>query len=493
MSKVLVISNVTSLDILRILFKALYQALLGIINIKESIFMNIQEQIVAAINTTLRNPIYQTLQLLNIKTILKSANFVKKRDGVAPYFVVLHFVYMLVMNKKISTFRNQSNDSFKKDTYYRLLQHSSYNWRKLLSLSTLKILKLLHKVQSATSIKVLILDDTVEGKRGKYIGGSRDELWSNKEKRNIRGINVVSLNYSDGYSNFMIDFAIAMGNYARVKFEEFTQELDFRSIAYKRRLEIMDGKSKIALDMITRAIKSGIYADYLLVDSWYSKPVFMKHMNDIGLKVISRIANNNKIWNFHLKEKTLQAIYEKYKKLKSAKAGTYGKKIHFTYFSTIVEHNNAGKLKIVFIKTTENLIPIASTNLELNDEEIIEIYKRRWDIEQGYKELREHFGFGKEENRIYEALIARITLSLFAYNIVSYINRISHEPKTIGGLFQDLECELYTLSIAMQAFIEIMDKISQIDDIINRNEDFINIVATLRETTQQLLGFRCES
>ena len=102
--------------------------------------MNLQEQILSAINTTLKNPIYQTLQLLNIKSILKSANFVKKREGVAPYLVVLHFVYMLVMNKKIATFIHQSNESFKKDTYYRLLQNSGYNWRKLLSLTTHKIL-----------------------------------------------------------------------------------------------------------------------------------------------------------------------------------------------------------------------------------------------------------------------------------------------------------------------------------------------------------------
>jgi len=351
----------------------------------------------------------------------------------------------------------------------------------------------LHKVQDATKTKVFIVDDTVEGKSGKHIEGSRDGLWSNKEKRTIRGINVVSLNYSDGYSSFMLDFAISMGNYARVKLEEFTQELNVRTIAYKRRLEIMDGKSQIAIDMVKRAIKSGIYADYLLVDSWYSKPVFIKEMNDLGLKVISRIANNNKIWNFTGKEKTLNAIYEKSKKITNEKVGKYGKRIQFTYFSVVAEHKNAGNIKIVFIKTSDNLIPIASTDLEINDEEIIEIYKRRWDIEQGYKELREHFGFGKEENRIYEALIARMTLSFFAYNIVSYINRISHEPKTIGGLFKDLECELYTLSIAMQAFIEIMDKIAKIETIVNRNEDFMTIVATLRSTTQELLGFRCES
>jgi len=222
-----------------------------------------------------------------------------------------------------------------------------------------------------------------------------------------------------------------------------------------------------AIDMVKRAVNSGIYADYLLVDSWYSKPIFIKEMNELELKVISRIANNNKIWNFIGKEKILEAIYNKFKAVKTEKLGHYGKKIKFRYFSVIVEHKNAGKLKIVFIKTKEKLIPIVSTDLTLNDDEITEIYKRRWDIEQGYKELREHFRFGKEENRIYEALITRITLSFFTYNIVSYINRISNEPKTIGGLF--------------------------IEDIVKRNEDLVSIIAVLQDVTQKMLGFRCES
>lgn len=250
---------------------------------------------------------------------------------------------------------------------------------------------------------------------------------------------------------------------------------------------------QIAIDMVSRAVNSGIYADYLLVDSWYSKPMFIKEMNTLGLRVISRMANNNKIWNFIGKEKTLEGIYNKYKEIKTAKPGQYGKKIKFRFFSVVVEHKNAGKLKIVFIKTKEKRIPVVSTDLEISDEEIIEIYKRRWDIEQGYKELREHFGFDKEENRIYEALIARITLSMFTYNIVSYINRISNEPKTIGGLFKDLECELHTLAIAMQTFIAILDEIAKIEDIVKRNEDLVSIITLLQDVTQKMLGFRCES
>ncbi len=140
-----------------------------------------------------------------MKTILSKSNFTKK-EGVAVHMVVLHFVYILVMNKKIFTFMKQSNDSFKKDVYYRLLANSSYNWRSLLSLSSQKILSMLDKIQDSKAIKVFIIDDTVKDKVGKNVEGSCDSLWSNKEKRKIRGLNVVSLNYNDSFSNFMLDF-----------------------------------------------------------------------------------------------------------------------------------------------------------------------------------------------------------------------------------------------------------------------------------------------
>ena len=208
--------------------------------------------------------------------------------------------------------------------------------------------------------------------------------------------------------------------------------------------------------------------------------------------VVARIANNNKIWNFKGKHKTLNSMYNALSKVKHEKSGHYGK-IHYHYFDTIVEHKILGKIKLVFLHTGKELIVLISTDLAMNASQIIETYKKRWNIEQGYKDLREYFGLGKEENRIYEALIARITLSMFTYNIVSYINRISNEPKTIGGLFKDLECELHTLAIAMQTFIAILDEIAKIEDIVNRNEDLVSIITVLQDVTQKMLGFRCES
>ncbi len=43
--------------------------------------------------------------------------------------------------------------------------------------------------------------------------------------------------------------------------------------------------------MKQRAINNGIYANYILIDSWYSKPIFIKEMNELEVMTISRIAN----------------------------------------------------------------------------------------------------------------------------------------------------------------------------------------------------------
>ena len=55
---------------------------------------------------------------------------------------------------------------------------------------------------------------------------------------------------------------------------------------------------------------------------------------------------------------------------------------------------------------------------------------------------------------------------------------------TIGGLFKDLD-----LAIAMQTFISILNfnEISKIENIVNRNEDLVSIIALLQEATKKFL------
>ena len=283
-----------------------------------------------------------------------------------------------------------------------------------------------------------------------------------------------------------------MNESKRLDISEFTTKLHHRSNAYKRKSEIVKGKNTLAIEMLERALDNGVEADYLLVDSWYAKPDFIKQADELGMPVIARVPNNKLIWNFKGKYKTLNSIYNSLKNIRKKQVGKYGK-ISYEFFGVIVEHDTLGKVKLVFLHTGEDLLAFISTDLQLSAKEILATYKKRWNIEQGYEDLRNLFGLGKEENRIYEALIAKITLSMFAYNIVSYINRIKHEPQTLGELFRDLECELESLAISMQLFIKILTKISEIQNVVKENKNFLEIIAVLSAYTKKELGFMCES
>jgi len=70
---------------------------------------------------------------------------------------------------------------------------------------------------------------------------------------------------------------------------------------------------------------------------------------------------------------------------------------------------------------------------------------------------------------------------------------IGNEPKTLGELFRELECELEALVISMQLFIQILSNIADIENVVKENKDLLHIIAVLRVYTRRELGFMCES
>jgi len=111
---------------------------------------------------------------------------------------------------------------------------------------------------------LLIIDDTVEPKRGKFIEGSCKYIWSNKKHRTINVLNIVSLNYADSHSTFQFDFSINMNDSKRKETSEFMTKLHHRSNAYQRKNETIKGKNTLAIEMLERALDNGVEADYLL-------------------------------------------------------------------------------------------------------------------------------------------------------------------------------------------------------------------------------------
>ena len=87
--------------------------------------MELDNFIQTAMIRVLKNLILTVLKDINFSSILKQSNFIKRDIGVSPYVITLQFLYMFIINKKISTFMKYSNDSFKKDVYPGLCNRKS--------------------------------------------------------------------------------------------------------------------------------------------------------------------------------------------------------------------------------------------------------------------------------------------------------------------------------------------------------------------------------
>lgn len=88
--------------------------------------MSIDNSIKLAVSNVLKNPVLAVLKEINISKILKESNFIKRDIGYTPFQILLHFIYMLVINKRQSAFIRHSSDAYKKDTYYRFVQDIRY-------------------------------------------------------------------------------------------------------------------------------------------------------------------------------------------------------------------------------------------------------------------------------------------------------------------------------------------------------------------------------
>jgi len=251
--------------------------------------MGLDKYIESAIKGILKNPVVRVLREIGIARILRQSNFSKRDVGHSPYMILLHFIYMIIMNKRQSSYIKHSADAFGKDTYYRFLKQPRFNWRKLLSISAEALIRKVEPLQRSSEQKLLIIDDTVEPKYGAHIEGSCRYIWSNKEHKSVKGLNIVSLNYTDSYSTFQLDFSIRMNKSRYRETSEFTAKLHHRSNAYARRDEGLSGKNTLALEMVKRALKQGISRSNIVITTGGLGPT----IDDITCQIIAKVLKKN--------------------------------------------------------------------------------------------------------------------------------------------------------------------------------------------------------
>jgi len=87
-------------------------------------------------------------------------------------------------------------------------------------------------------------------------------------------------------------------------------------------------------------------------------------------------------------------------------------------------------------KNKKNWIALISTDMSLSEEEIIQPYGKRWDIEVFFKISKSYIKLGKEFQCLsYNAVTAHTAVVFTRYMILALEKRKNEDPRALGELF----------------------------------------------------------
>ena len=335
-------------------------------------------------------------------------------------FIGKNFFRGIVINEDVN---------FGKDAAYDVLKCSRYNWRKLILSLAAKLHGFFNRLTSDCRNSVLIIDDsTYDRSRSKKV-----ELLSRVKDhstgRYLTGFRMLTMCWSDGVSCLPIDFALLSSSNAKSRVQDIRKSLDKRTCGYRRRVEAMQKSTAHLEGMVKRALAAGIKAKYILMDSWFGMPATISKLAK-HLDVICMVKKTPKIHycygNLRL---DVMGIYKRlHKRRGRAKIKA----------STVVKLVDGTPVKLVFVRDSRKTdwLALLSTDISLKDEQIVQTYGKRWDIEVFFKMVKQHLKLAKEiHSRDYDALIAHTSIVFMRYMFLAYQNRICKDHRTIGELF----------------------------------------------------------
>jgi hypothetical protein len=235
--------------------------------------------------------------------------------------------------------------------------------------------------------------------------------------------------------------------------------------------------TKAMIELISKALSTGIKAEYVLFDTWFSSPAQLIDIKQLGLYAIAMIRKSPKIRYIYNGEKlNLNKIYGMNKKRR-------GRSKYLLSVNVEIEKDGIRiPAKIVCVRNKKNRkdwVPFISTNPELSEEEIIRIYGKRWQIEVFFKTCKSMLNLvGECHSLSYDALTAHVAIVFSRYMLLALTGRQNQDLRTMGEIFFFLTDELaditfaYSFGIILQAMIDSIRKHFQITD--EQMQEFIN-------------------
>ncbi|MFA5475896.1 MAG: transposase [Bacteroidales bacterium] len=190
------------------------------------------------------------------------------------------------------------------NTIYRLMNNPLMNWRKLLMSFAKQFAVKVETKSVATSVKsCFIVDDTDLEKTGKtmeFISRIHDHV----AQKFPLGFKMLTLGFWEGKSLIAVDFSLhrekrkdgTFGLSKKERSNQFHKKREKSLPSAMRVKELDEKKTEVAISMIKRAVKNGLVASYVLMDSWFTNDYMIKSVRSIKNGFCLKNANNTCAW-----------------------------------------------------------------------------------------------------------------------------------------------------------------------------------------------------
>ncbi len=421
-----------------------------------------------------------------------------KSKGIDVTVLLLSLLVFRLRGESICRMQTRSKNFLEKiddNTFYRLMNNPWMNWRKLLiAFAKQFVAQAKARGDNTAGVTCFVLDDTDIEKTGKTMEFI-SRIFNHVTKLYPLGYKLLLLAFWDGKSLIATDCSLhrekgKKGTYGLSKKElksQFSKKRDSKSPGQKRVEELDIKKGEVAVSMLKRAVKNGLVASFVLMDSWFVNDYMIKSVRAIKKGAMHLLGMCKLDKRQYMVDKKLLNAHQLITK-NERKNSKYSRKYKSTYISLVVDYKGE-KVRLFFIRYNngKNWTILLTTDLTLSFVGAIELYQIRWTIEVLFKECKQYLRLGGSQNTDFDGQVADITITLATHTILSLQKRFS-SYETMGELFRETQQHLLELTLWERLVKVFLKMVTQLATILNIDmEEMTEKLMKNNKTSKQLL------
>ena len=383
-----------------------------------------------------------------------------KEKGV-PIGVIILYIFNLMFSPMSMYYQIKMgafHEEFSKNTVYRFLGNVHMNWHRfLLRLSSAVIRYIAGLTDDSNNRYALLVDDTPLPKCGRAME-LVSKYFNHVTMGYEYGYRVLTLAWTDGITTVPVRYSIlASSNDALVR-GRIDAGTDGRTLAGRICKMARTCANDLAVSFACDAVKTGIPASIIAFDSWFAVPgTISRLVKETGLTVIARLKTNSKqYYEYEGRMMNIKTIY----KICRKRRGKAKWKLSVNVSLLVKENNRIIEqipVRLVYIPNranTKEWICILSTDADMDEDEIIRQYGKRWNIEVMFKCCKQFLKFGKDfQSPSFEVQNAQIAVAFARYMLIAVEQRESEDYRSCGELYmlfyQELQDITFIKSLAL--------------------------------------------